>query len=75
MSNAQTTASLMLDALRKPEAKPERPKMSASSRANLRKLMAVLRKEIAANAATMTPEQKRNIPELARVLEAHLSML
>lgn len=74
MSNLNTT-SLILDALRQPDVKHERPKMSASSRANLRKLMAVLRKEIAANAATMTPEQKRNIPELARVLEAHLSML
>ena len=74
MSNANTNG-LMLDAIRQPEVKTERPKMSASSRANLRKLMAVLRKEIAANAATMTPEQKRNIPELARVLEAHIFML
>ena len=74
MNNSNTT-SLMLDALRQPDVKTERPKMSASARSNLRKLMAVLRAEIAANAATMTPEQKKKIPELARVLEAHLSML
>ena len=74
MSNANTNG-LMLEALRQPEVKTERPKMSASARTNLRTLIAVLRVEIKANAATMTPEQKRKIPELAKVLEAHLSML
>lgn len=74
MSNANTNG-LMLDAIRQPEVKTEKPKMSASARTNLRKSMAVLQAEIAANAATMTPEQKRKIPELAKVLEAHLSML
>ena len=74
MNNSNTT-SLMLDALRQPEVKPERPKMSASARTNLRKLMALLQGEIAANAATMTPEQKKKIPELVRVLEAHIFRL
>ena len=74
MSNANTNG-LMLDAIRQPEVKTERPKMSASARTNLRKSMAVLQAEIAANAAAMTPEQKKKIPELVRVLEAHIFML
>lgn len=75
MSKAKTTTSAFLDALRQPDAKIERPKMSMSARINLRKLMAVVKAEIAANAATMTPVEKKRVTELAKALEASIFML
>lgn len=75
MGEAKTTTGAFLDALRQPDAKTERPKMSVAARMNLRKLMAVMKAEIAANAATMTPVEKKRVTELANALEASIFML
>lgn len=75
MSKSKTTTSALLDALREPDVKTERPKMSMSARMNLRKLMAVLKAEIATNAATMTAAEKKRVTELAKALEASIFML
>lgn len=75
MSKEKTTTGALLDALRQADAKTERPKMSMSARMNLRKLMAVMKAEIAANAATMTPVEKKRVTEQAEALEASIFML
>lgn len=75
MSNAKTTTGVFLDALREPDVKTDRPRMSMSARTSLRKLMAVLKAEIAANAATMTPTERKRTTELSKALEASIFML
>jgi hypothetical protein len=75
MTPETTTTGVLRDALRAPYVKPEEPRMRAQARANLRRAAAALKDEIAASAVYMTQPQKRQLTELAKVLEAHVFML